>query len=98
MQKSIDIERKNEMNEEISGFKKKVHEIEAALNGSDSRVGWLEDHGKMSGAELERWAIEKAQVYALLLLAEQVKRIADMLDEINDRGSLDQSAKIWGAG
>jgi len=32
---------------------------------------------------------------AILLLAEQANRIADTLDAIDDRGSLDESEKFW---
>lgn len=68
-------------------------EIERAVASQDEYIGSFATREAIVMAELAG-----AQIRAMLLLAAQVKRIADALESMNDGESLVRSAEIWGSG
>ena len=54
--------------------------IQNDLQAIDDRVAGLEDRGRLSGYQREKLVCGVVQVSATLLLAEQVKRVADVLE------------------
>lgn len=68
-------------------------EIERAVESQDGYIGDFATREAIVMAELAG-----AQIRATLLLAAQVKRIADALERMDDGDSLVRSAEIWGSG
>ncbi len=66
-------------------------EIERAVESQDRYIGDFATREAIVMAELAG-----AQIRATLLLAAQVKRLADTLESMDDGESLIRSAKIWG--
>lgn len=50
-----------------------------------------------SAVEMSNYIISKSQVKATLLLAAQLKRIADVLESMDGRDSFAESVRIWGS-
>jgi len=69
-------------------FEKKITEIKEELQASGARIGFLEDKSKITGEALEMWVLKQTEVEALLLLAEQAKRIADVIVFLESQGGL----------
>ena len=68
-------------------------EIEGELIRLDNQIG---DAG--SATEWADFVLKREQVRATLLLAAQVKRIADKLEKMDDDDETFDSVKIWGTG
>jgi len=99
------------MEDEMSEDKKptfddRVQEIEAIVINSDSHIrinsdshiSYAEDHDRLETAiPLEMWVMKIAEIKTNLLIAEQLRRIADVLVDFEGRESLSVSAHIWGS-
>lgn len=92
---------------ELRAFRKEQEEIwevereEKVKLSFEYRAGEILDEVDASLDHLDAsdaWVIGKQQVKATLLMAEQVKRVADALEEIEGHSSLAESARIWGTG
>lgn len=68
-------------------------EIEWQTKQQDKYIGDCDSH-----FEIVTTTLQQEQVRATLLLAAQVKRVADLLEDMNGRDSLAESARIWGGG
>jgi hypothetical protein len=69
------------------------HDVERAVSSQDGYIGGFETREAIVMAELQM-----ASIRATLLMAAQMKRIADSLENIDDGDSLVRSARIWGNG
>lgn len=79
-------------------FDDRVQEIEAIVINSDSHISYAEDHDRLETAiPLEMWVMKIAAIKTNLLIAEQLRRIADVLVDFEGRESLSVSAHIWGS-
>jgi len=69
------------------------HEIERELSSLDQQIG---DAG--SAGAFAQFIVSRESVRADLLIAAQLKRIADALENIEEGDSLMDSVRIWGTG
>jgi len=65
-------------------FAYRIRQIRSTLRANEQTIVSLQDHGIMSGSELMSAILMHEQVQALVLLAEQVKRVVDILAEKNE--------------
>lgn len=68
-------------------------EIENEVKSQDKYIG--SDYANVDEIKA---TLAQAQVRATLLLAAQVKRVADILEDMDGRDSLAESARVWGSG
>lgn len=66
----------------MSDYYEKADAILNTLNAAESREGFLEEKGRLTFGELEACVLKIAEIKVQLLVAEQLKRIADTLDDL----------------
>lgn len=75
-------------------FDHRAGQILDELDATDARVG--RNKSRYSDIDIESLVIAIQHARAVILLSEQVNRIAEAMQDMNERGSFDERVRIWG--
>lgn len=85
-------EKRPQQEDEMNSFEQEIQKINDDIDASDARIGNIETRRVFENpVELEIWALKRCEIKATLLLAEQMRRIAQVLENHDGTNGFDVS-------